>query len=180
MSDPLSDERPRVGVSSCLTGERVRFDGGHKETAFVVGELAARVELVRVCPEVELGLGTPRPPVELVRDGARSRMVMVESRRDLTDAMEAFAVRRAEELATLGLDGYVWKSASPSCGLTNVKIIDKRGEVRREARGLFAAAVRARLPTLPMLEEIDLADAVCADEFLERVEVAWRLRRGRR
>src|SRR5688572_22537866 len=105
--------RPRVGLSSCLLGQSVRYDGGHKRDPFAAGPLGDLVTLVPVCPEVEAGMGVPREPVRLERSPRGVRMVGIESRADHTDAMTRFSDRRTEELADLGLAGYVFKKNSP-------------------------------------------------------------------
>ena len=106
----------RVGVSACLLGEPVRYDGGHKRSAVLVELLGSRFRWVPVCPEMEIGLGTPREPVRLVGDLHGPRMLGVSTARDLTRPMTEYAQRRARELAALDIAGYVLKSASPSCG----------------------------------------------------------------
>jgi uncharacterized protein YbbK (DUF523 family) len=118
-----------VGVSACLLGQAVRHDGGHKLNAFVVEDLAEHVELVPVCPEVEIGLGVPREPIRLESAGGSGggasgppRLVTIETRRDLTERMRAYAELRVAALASLGLAGYVTKSKSPSCGLQGVPV----------------------------------------------------------
>src|SRR5262245_8433238 len=107
---------PRVGISACLLGQPVRWDGGHKHDDSLVSDLGRHVEWVPVCPEVELGMGVPRPPVRLVRDGDSLRMLEQDSDRDHTSAMQSFAERRIAELAKQDLCGYVLKQDSPSCG----------------------------------------------------------------
>ena len=157
-------DRPRIGVSSCLLGERVRYDGGDKRDAWLVDELGPRVEWVPVCPEVEAGFGTPREPMQLERRGGRMALVTVESGRDVTDVLSAFAERRTGELAAASLDGYVFKAGSPSCGVDGV-------------RGLFADAVMQRLPDLPAVDERQLADPAARGRFVERVFARFRDRR---
>ena len=107
----------RIGVSSCLLGEPVRYNGGHKRDPFLVQTLGPFVSWVPVCPEVELGLGTPRDTIRLERRGDAVRLIMPSQERDLTDAMRAFAQRRVRELEALKLSGYVLKKDSPSCGM---------------------------------------------------------------
>ena len=110
-----TEERPiRLGVSSCLLGTPVRFDGGHKRDPFVTDLLGALVEWVPVCPEVELGMGVPRPALRLVRDGGAVRLLEIASGRDHTRAMERYAARRVRALRGLGLCGYILKKDSPS------------------------------------------------------------------
>ena len=154
----------RVGVSACLLGREVRYDGSHKRDGFVVDELARHVELVATCPEVDVGMGTPREPIALGSAGGEVRVRGVASGRDWTMPLRDHAVRRVAELAALGLDGYVLKSRSPSCGLS-VAVDGRDGS----GRGLFAAELTERLPSLPVVEEDALRDADRREEFLERV-----------
>lgn len=167
----------RVGISSCLLGREVRWDGGHKRDAFLTGLLAPFVEWVPVCPEVEVGLGIPREPVHLVREEGGLRMVAERSGRDLTAAMEHFARGRVAELAKLDLSGYVLKKDSPSCGMERVKVRPAAGgPPRRDGRGLFAEALLAADPTLPVEEEGRLHDPVLRESWVERVFARRRLR----
>lgn len=168
----------RVGVSACLLGERVRWDGGDKRDAFLTDILGPFVEWVAVCPEVEIGLGTPREPIRLVgRDADAPRLVAQTSGADLTRRMERFAQTKARELAALGLDGYVLKRASPSCGLFEVPIHGSDGESPQRGRGVYAALLARSLPTVPMEEEGRLADKAIREHFVERLFTAARWRR---
>ena len=168
-----TDTPARVAVSSCLAGERVRWDGGHRRDPFVADLLARLFERVPVCPEAELGLGTPRPPVDLVRVGPSLRMVGDDAI-DHAQAMADFAARRLD--AILPVDGWVLKSGSPSCGLAGVPVRHPDGAITRDGRGLFAAALCARAPLLPIAEESRLSDPGARASFLERVLAHRRLR----
>ena len=159
----------RLGVSACLLGEQVRYDGGHKRDAFLVDTLGPFVEWVPVCPEVEIGLGTPRPSIRLVGDPWAPRLVVEKTGEDLTARMRRFAAARTDELAALGLHGYVLKRASPSCGLERVRVHTGRGTPAGSGRGLFAEVLVTRLPLLPVEEEGRLADAAIRENFIERV-----------
>jgi uncharacterized protein YbgA (DUF1722 family)/uncharacterized protein YbbK (DUF523 family) len=162
--------RVRIGVSSCLLGQKVRFDGGHKRDAFLADTFGPHVEWVPVCPEVEVGMGTPREAIRLVRDGRGIRLLGVKSATDHTDAMEAWAAARVEALARDDLDGYVLKKDSPSCGMERVKVYEPGGApAARSGRGLFAAALLERLPLLPVEEEGRLSDPRLRENFIERV-----------
>jgi uncharacterized protein YbbK (DUF523 family) len=158
----------RVGISSCLLGERVRYDGGHKRDAFLTEELGRQVEFVPLCPEVEIGLGVPRPPLHLERRGDDVRMVVTDSGKDLTGRMRAWAEGAVERIAAADLDGYVLKAGSPSCGL-----------VIPNGPGLFAAALIERLPLLPVEEEGRLRDPQLREHFVARVFAHARARAGR-
>jgi uncharacterized protein YbbK (DUF523 family)/uncharacterized protein YbgA (DUF1722 family) len=176
----------RLGVSTCLLGENVRYDGGHKRDAFLVEELGRWVEWVSVCPEVELGMGVPRPSVRLVEatsgDGRELHMLSPDTGEDFTERMRAFAAARVAELQELELDGYVLKKNSPSCGMARVKVWGFHGPKRRDGVGLFAEALLAAWPHLPIEEEGRLADPVLRENFVERIfcRNRWRafLRRG--
>ena len=160
--------RLRLGVSACLLGERVRWDGGHKRDAFVAEVLGAYVDWVAVCPEMELGLGVPRPTLRLEGRPSVPRLVQAASGEELTARMRAYANARVSELERLELDGYVLKRASPSCGLYGVPVHRTRG-APRAGRGLFATALLAGLPGLPVEEEGRLADPRVRARFLARV-----------
>lgn len=172
-----ADPRPvRVGISSCLLGEEVRFDGGHKRDPFLVTTLGPCVEWVPVCPEVEVGMGTPREPIRLVRVGDAVRLIGTRSAEDWTERMERFARARAAALAPLGLSGYVLKKDSPSCGMTRVKVYPAAGGVsERNGTGIFAAALKSRFPSLPVEEEGRLSDPRLRENFVERVFAYHRL-----
>ena len=181
MADPGPDPLPlpRVGISSCLLGENVRHDGGHRRAAGLLADLGGAVEWVAVCPELEVGMGVPRETVELVAagPGGAPRMLGTESGRDWTEAMESFAARRLDELERLGISGYVLKSRSPSCGLL-VPVRLASGETALGREGLFAAALRRRFPGLPVAEEDALAEGAARGRFLAEV-LAYRGRRSR-
>lgn len=165
----------RIGISSCLLGEKVRFDGGDKRAAFV-DTLGSAVEWVPVCPEVEAGLGVPREPIRLVRAASITRLVGVDTGADRTEVLVRFSTRRAAALAHAGLDGYVFKRDSPSCGLGCVKVYGEGRAYRRVGRGVFASALVSRLPLLPAEEEGRLADPALLERFVERVFACRRLR----
>ncbi len=176
-------ERPiRLGVSSCLLGNEVRYDGGHKRDGFVTDLLGAFVEWVPVCPEVEVGMGVPRPALHLVRKGGEVRMVERESGRDHTRSMQRFAQRRVRALRALDLCGYVLKRGSPSCGMQRVEVCGAKGRARRDGEGLYASALMRANPHLPVEEEGRLSDPSRRENFIERVFAYRRLRglfRGR-
>lgn len=167
----MTEETPRlrIGVSACLLGEEVRYNGGHKRDPFLTDMLGRYVEWVPVCPEVEIGLGTPRPAMRLVRIGKDTRMVTPETGADHTEAMRSYSDRRVEELATERLAGYILKKDSPSCGMERVKLYRAEGGApTRDARGLFAEALLRRFPGLPVEEEDRLHDPLVRESFLKR------------
>lgn len=165
----IGNERLRLGVSSCLLGEQVRFDGGHKHDRFLTDLLGRHVDWVPVCPELEVGMGVPREAVRLEGDVAAPRMVGVRSKTDHTAAMARFARARVRQLGALGLHGYVFKKGSPSCGMERVRVYAVGGMPSRRGRGLFAAAFMEALPLLPVEEEGRLNDPVLRENFIERV-----------
>jgi uncharacterized protein YbgA (DUF1722 family)/uncharacterized protein YbbK (DUF523 family) len=178
----------RIGVSACLLGQAVRYDGQHKRDAFVSDVLAPLIELVSVCPEVELGLGIPREPIRLVKQGTGSRLIAVQSERDLTDEMNEWSDRKARALVKQRLSAYILKKDSPSCGMTRVKrypasedgaTARNRGTPSRDGVGLFAAALARHLPDLPIEEEGRLHDPVLRDTFIESVFAYHRWQRLR-
>lgn len=181
MSQERSEEtrRVRIGISSCLLGQEVRYNGGHKRDAFLTETFSPYVEWVPVCPEVEIGLGVPRPAMRLVQLGREIRMVTPETGADHTDAMRAYGERRAAELAAAGLAGYILKKDSPSCGMERVKLYPAEGGIpSKEARGLFADALLRRLPELPVEEEGRLNDPRLRENFVSRVFVRDRWMRA--
>ena len=162
-------EKIRLGVSACLLGEPVRFDGGHKRDPFLVDTLGPFVEWVPVCPEVEIGLSTPRDTLRLVGAEDAPRLVVEKTGQDLTQQMRRYARDKVEQLATLNLHGYVLKRASPSCGLFRVRVYPESGIPQTGGRGLFAAELAQRLPLLPVEEEGRLSDSRIRENFIERV-----------
>ena len=181
MSAP-TPSRPRVGISRCLLGDEVRYDGRHRRHDALLAGLGADVEWVPVCPEVEIGMGTPREPIQLVAaaDGARAggmraRLVGVTSGRDWTAAMSAWAAARVRELQALDLSGFVLKTDSPSCGFSAVPVMPAG-----EGRGLFAQALLDAMPDLPVEEESGLADPGKLHRFRDRVLARHRARHARR
>ena len=170
MEHPNNPDSPiRVGVSACLLGQPVRYDGGHKADPFILGTLGRYVSWVPVCPEVEMGLGTPRETLRLVGDAAAPRLIATVSGRNHTTVMQHFTSKRLAQIAELGLQGYILKKNSPSCGMAGVPVYDSSGRARRSGRGLFAQGLAARLPLLPVEEERRLQDPRLREHFVERV-----------
>ena len=168
-------DRPRVGISACLLGDKVRYDGGDKRDAVLVEVLGPRVEWVRVCPEIEVGMGTPRETLHLVRENGRVRMQTTATAVDYTDLMEGWARRRVAELADEDLSGYVLKKNSPSCG-PRVTVSDRGGQSAGEGPGLCADALLRRFPDLPIEDEGSLSRDDVRDDFIQRVFEYWRNR----
>jgi uncharacterized protein YbgA (DUF1722 family)/uncharacterized protein YbbK (DUF523 family) len=170
--------RIRIGISACLLGQEVRFDGGHKRDPFLTEILGPHVEWVAVCPEVEVGMGTPRETLRLVRPSRSTsglRLITTRTGVDYTDRMNSWATERVAALAAEDLCGYVLKKDSPSCGMERVKVYSTSGMPERTGRGLFAAALKRRFVSLPVEEEGRLSDPRLRENFLERVFAYRRL-----
>ncbi len=158
----------KIGVSSCLLGERVRYDGGHKHNDYITDILGDYFSFVPVCPEVGCGLPIPREAMRLEGDAAAPRLLTNKSRVDLTAQMQAFCAAKVRELEKEDLCGFIFKKDSPSSGLFRVKVYNN-GMAVKNGRGLFAAAVAKNFPLLPMEEEGRLNDAPLRENFIERV-----------
>ena len=184
---PRDRDPPRIGISRCLLGDEVRHDGGHKRDEALVSEVGRLVEWVSVCPEVEVGMGVPREPVQLVAafDGvssgsARVRLVGVLSGEEWTGRMEQWARERVRALAAMHLSGFVLKARSPSCGLRDVLVHDTgaKARVASTGPGLFAGVLLDALPGLPVEDEERVRDPRVRAEFLARVFAHHRRRRS--
>lgn len=167
----------RIGISACLLGQEVRYDGGHKHDRFLTDTMGEYFEWVPVCPEVEVGLGIPRPTLRLERHGDEIRMVMPKTSQDHTDAMRKYAKQRVRALANEDLSGYVLKSRSPSCGMERVKVYPQEGTGggAKTGVGLFAEALMDRFPILPVEEEGRLNDPRIRENWITRVFAYRRL-----
>ena len=166
--------RVKIGVSSCLLGQEVRYNGGHKRDRFLVGSLSQFVDYVPVCPEVAIGLGIPRPPIRLVGDPDQPKAVGTDDpSMDVTSRLQSFA---RETVQTLGdISGYILKKDSPSCGMERVKVYsEKGGAPQRKGRGIFARVLMDWMPLLPVEEEGRMNDSVLKENFLMRVFVYHR------
>lgn len=163
------EHRLRLGISRCLLGDHVRYDGGHKRDAFLTDVLGRFVEWVPVCPEVEAGLGTPREAMRLEGPPASTRLVAIKSGTDHTQTMTRFSERRVRELEALDLSGYVLKKDSPSCGIERVRLYNPHGMPARNGVGLFARTFMERFPLIPVEEEGRLNDPVLRENFIERM-----------
>ena len=172
----MTDGPLRIGISACLLGQEVRFDGGHKRDAFLTRVLGPYVEYVPVCPEVEMGLGTPRETLRLVRQPAGLRMVTTRTGTDHTAGMQRWSKKRLGELEHEDLSGYVLKKDSPSCGMERVKTYGAALMPARDGRGIFASALLERYPLLPVEEEGRLSDPTLRENFIERIFAYRRLR----
>jgi uncharacterized protein YbgA (DUF1722 family)/uncharacterized protein YbbK (DUF523 family) len=167
----------RIGISSCLLGEKVRFDSGHKRDAFVVETLGQYFEWVTVCPEMEIGLGTPRESLRLIGTAEDPRLIAPKSKSDHTETMLGFVSYRLQGLADIWLYCYILKKDSPSCGMSRVRVYaEGGGSAQRNGQGLFARALMERFPLLPVEEEGRLHDMPLRENFIERVFAYYRWR----
>lgn len=166
----------RIGVSSCLLGNPVRYDGQHKHDHYITDTLGRYFDFVGVCPEVECGLGVPRESMRLVGDPAAPRLLTTRTGIDLTGRMQKWAEGRVAELEREGLHGFIFKSRSPSSGMENVKVYSDKGMVCGKSPGFFAKAFMARFPVLPCEDEGRLNDPDLRENFIERVFTLSRFR----
>lgn len=166
--------RLKLGASSCLLGQKVRYDGGQKQDRYLTDVLGQYVEFVPVCPEVEYGLPVPREAMRLAGDPLAPRLVEIRSGRDHTEGMTAWARRRVVELEGEDLCGFVFKSRSPSSGMERVRVYDAKGIPSNRGVGMFARIFMEHFPLLPVEDEGRLQDAGLRENFIERVFVMWR------
>jgi len=167
----------KVGVSSCLLGVKVRWNGDHKQDRYITDILGRFFEWVPVCPEFETGMGVPRETVRLVKDGAETLMLGTKSRKDWTVPMRKFARQKTAELAPEALCGFIFKKGSPSCGMERVALYNPAGmPAGTSTRGLFAAAFMDKFPLVPVEEEGRLNDDKIRENFIVRVFSFYRLR----
>ncbi|WP_417782600.1 YbgA family protein [Terasakiella pusilla] len=165
----MMDQKLNIGVSSCLMGQEVRFNGGHCRNRFLTDAIAEYANFKPICPEVSINMSIPRETVRLEREeSGRIHMRAPKSREDYTDRMEQFATDWTKNLEEKDLDGFVFKKDSPSCGVFRVKIYENGQPAERRGTGLFAKAVIKALPELPVEEEGRLCDPVLREIFVER------------
>ncbi|BCA55371.1 hypothetical protein W02_25110 [Nitrospira sp. KM1] len=179
-STGLSESHPlpiRIGVSRCLLGEQVRYDGGHKRDRFVTDVLSRHVEWVPICPEVEAGMTTPREPMRLEGDVLHPELITIKTGRNMTRQLADYTERKLGSLAGDGLSGYIFKKDSPSCGVTRVRVFDRHGLPIRSGVGLFARAFTKQYPLVPVEDEGRLSDPAIRDNFIERVCSYYRFQR---
>ncbi len=166
----------RIGISSCLLGEEVRWNGGHTRDNYLTDTLGRYFDWVPVCPEEEVGMGVPRERVRLVGDPDHPRMVGIRSGKDWTEQMNAYARNRVEQLQDKNLHGYILKKGSPSCSFQTIHVLGDDGDPVGESRGLFAQELIERMALLPIEDEGRLHDPDLRENFIERVfaYVRWK------
>lgn len=158
-----------VGISTCLLGERVRFDAGHKHDRFITDVLGDYFVFIPVCPELDVGMGVPRESVRLVGDIKNPRMVGVKSGEDWTDRMNTYSKERVRQLESHNLSGCIFKGDSPSCGMERVRVYNEKGMPAKKGRGLYADVFIKHVPLIPVEEEGRLNDAGLRENFIVRV-----------
>ncbi len=169
MARKKRDSEIRVGISSCLLGEKVRFDAGHKRDKYILDVLGPYFRFVPVCPEVEVGMGVPRESVRLVGTPENPRMVGNKTGEDWTERMIKFREKRYKQLEKYKLSGYILKKDSPSCGMERVKIYSDKGMAERKAKGMWGGQLQEHFPLMPVEEEGRLNDLPLRENFIVRV-----------
>lgn len=162
-------EKIRLGISSCLLGNKVRYDGGHKLDKFLTETLGKYVEYVPVCPEVECGLGIPRPSMRLEGNPDAPRLIVTGTREDLTERMITWAQKRITALEKENLCGFIFKSDSPSSGMERVKVYNDKSMPMKNGTGIFAGIFMEHFPLLPVEDEGRLHDPGLRENFIERI-----------
>ncbi|MCX5813093.1 MAG: DUF523 domain-containing protein [Proteobacteria bacterium] len=159
----------KIGVSACLLGENVRYDGGHKHDHYITDTLGRFFHWIPVCPEVEYGLPVPREAMQLVGNPASPCLVTINTGIDHTDGMKKWAEERLNKLAREGICGFIFKSRSPSSGMQDVMVYTENGILAQKGVGIFAAAFMKRFPLIPVVDDEGLKDQVLRESFIERV-----------
>lgn len=175
-------EKIKIGISSCLLGNNVRWNGGHRRDRYLTDTLGQYVEWVPVCPEVELGLGIPRETLRLVGDPENPRLVTTKTAVDHTRHMEKWARGRLQELAEENLCGFIFKSDSPSSGMVRVKVYNEKGMPQKKGVGIFARAFMDRFPLIPVEDDGRLRNPSIRENFIDQIFTLqrWRETRSRR
>lgn len=169
LREEYADDPIRIGISTCLLGQKVRFDAGHKRDRYITDILGQFFQFVPVCPELEVGMGVPRESVRLEGSPENLRMVGNKTGADWTERMNVYSGKRVAARDLQNLSGYILKKDSPSCGMERVKVYGESGMPHKSGRGLFAMHLLRRFPLLPVEEEGRLNDAAIRENFIERV-----------
>jgi uncharacterized protein YbgA (DUF1722 family)/uncharacterized protein YbbK (DUF523 family) len=163
------EEKIKLGISQCLLGDNVRYDGGHQLDRFITDTLGCYVQFVPVCPEVECGLGIPREAMHLEGDPVNPRLVTIRTKIDYTEKMTSWARKRVAELEKEALCGFIFKKGSPSSGMERIKVYKEKGEPIKTGVGLFAREYMDRFPLIPVEDEGRLHDPILRENFIERI-----------
>jgi len=166
----------KLGISTCLLGQNVRYDGGHKHDRFLTGTLGLFVTYVPVCPEVECGMGIPRESLRLVGDIESPRLLTSKTGKDFTDQMKIWATGRLQALEAENLCGFIFKSDSPSSGMERVKVYPESGMPVKKGSGIFARMFMDHFPLIPVEEDGRLHDPNLRENFIERMFTLQRWR----
>ncbi|PIE52463.1 hypothetical protein CSA37_06660 [Candidatus Fermentibacteria bacterium] len=167
-SNQIKETIPLIGISSCLTGAVVRYDGSHELNSFIINSLRDRAELVCVCPETQCGMPVPREPMDLFETPYGVRLLTVNTFRNLTHMLSSWCIAKADELASAGVSGFILKSGSPSCGIGSARL-HSDGNLHRNGMGFFAEALLNRCPGMPVVQEDKLLKKDNIEQFLDRV-----------
>lgn len=178
-SQKINIEKIKIGVSSCLTGERVRWDGDHKQDSYITDVLARYFNFIPICPEVEVGMGVPRETVALYGTLENHRMLSRKTETDWTRKMNRYSKNCVGELKKSGLCGYIFKSKSPSCGMSEVPVYSINGSrILGHGPGMFADIFMKKFPLIPVEDEARLNDPVIRENFIARVFSYHKLMNG--
>lgn len=175
MDNGKSDKKPKLGISACLTGEPVRFNGGHKRDQWLMSQVGPIVEWTPVCPELQMGLGAPRESMRLVRSTDGIRLIGNKTQQDYTELAQTAAATILKRLPA-DLDGFILKNGSPSCGVERVKVYDKNGSPFPVGQGFFAQALQVAYPNLPIIEEGRLHNQHFREHYFTQVFTNYRLK----
>jgi uncharacterized protein YbgA (DUF1722 family)/uncharacterized protein YbbK (DUF523 family) len=162
-------EKIKLGISACLLGQSVRYNGGHQLDHFLKDTLGKFVDYVPVCPEVECGFGVPREAFRLIGKPDRPRLITINTKQDFTDRMETWARKRVAEIEREGLCGFIFKGGSPSSGMERVKVYDDKGVPAKIGVGIFARIFMEHFPLIPVEEDGRLHDPILRENFIERI-----------
>jgi len=165
----VMSDKVRVGISACLLGENVRYDGGHKLDPYLKNILGEYIEWVPICPEVEAGLPVPRDAMRLVGDPGSPRIVTIRTGIDLTERMQEWLERKLRELENEDLRGFVFKARSPSCGIKGVDVFTSSGQQNSSGTGIFCAAFMRKFPSVVIIDELGFHDEKLRRKFLDRL-----------
>ena len=162
-------EKINLGISTCLLGENVRYDGGHKLDRFLTDTLRQYVEYVPVCPEVECGLGVPRESMHLEGNPDSPRLVTIRTKQDMTDRLVQWAQKRVVQLEKKDLCGFIFKSDSPSSGMERIRVYNEKGIPVKKGVGIFTRIFMDHFSLLPVEDEGRLHDPELRENFIERI-----------
>lgn len=180
-SDEIKSQEIFIGLSSCLLGHKVRYDGDHRLNQDLIEQLGRYFTFLPVCPEIEVGMGVPRETVQLEdpeNTPTSPRMIGTDSGKDWTVRMNRFSDQRVRQKDFQNLSGFILKARSPSCGMEHVKLYDPLGRIQKTGTGLFAAALRRQYPNLPIEDEDQLANHDLREQFIKQVIAYQKLKSG--